>query len=341
MKVNIKDIARIAGVSVSTVSLALNKKPGVSEKTRIRVQSVAEKLNYIPSNVARSLVTKKTRSIGLIVSDIAEAFFGTLARIIQDSVNEENYSLILCNSDERSDKERDCLDFLVEKAVDGIIMTPSDSENRSNIEKVESVAIPIVFVDSYLKNTKISFVGVDNERAGYTATNHLIKLGHQRIACITGPARFSSSDERILGYRRALQAAEIVFDDLLVKHTDWAVEGGYQATRELLSLRDRPTAIFVTGDTCAIGVFKALDNEELSVPDDVAIVSFDDMKFAPFLKVPLTSVKQPLKELGQSAVKLLFERLGADGYKGYKKVILKTELLIRESCGYRRKYATL
>lgn len=330
---NIKDVAKIAGVSTSTVSLVLNKKSGVSEKTRLRVQSVAEKLNYIPSDVARSLVTRKTKSVGLLVPNIAEIYFGTLARTIQDALNIGGYTLILCNSDNRYDKERDCLDFLIEKNVEGIIMVP---RGNGNIDKIMSIRVPVVFIDSYMENVDISYVGVNNEQAGYNATEHLIKFGHRRIACITGPIGFNSSEERILGYKRALEDAGIEFNNLFLKYTDWTVEGGFQATKEIFSLARKPTAVFVTGDTCAIGVFEALYGEGYSIPDDVSVVGFDDMKFSPFLKVPLTTVRQPISQLGNCAVGLLFEKINSENRSESKKIILDTELVIRESCGFNR-----
>jgi LacI family transcriptional regulator len=336
MKATIKDIARIAGVSASTVSLALNNKPGVGKDTRLRVQSIADKLNYIPNNIARSLVTKKTKNIGLIVADIAEVYFGTLARIIQDAVNSEGYNLIICNSEYTSDKECDCLDSLVGNNVDGVIMVPKGSYNT---EKVANIRKPLVFLDNYIKDLDVSRVGVDNVRAAFTATQHLIDLGHRTVACITGPDGCSSSDERIIGFKKALKEAGIEFSNLLLKYTDWTVEGGYRATEELLSLNKRPTAIFVTGDTCAIGVFEALYSEGLKIPEDVAIVGFDDMKFSPFLKVSLTTVRQPLREMGESAVSLLFDEMLSNRQRARKEIILKTEMIIRESCGYKKRFS--
>ncbi|MFW6137989.1 MAG: LacI family DNA-binding transcriptional regulator [Spirochaetota bacterium] len=328
---NIKDIARIAGVSVSTVSFVLNNKPGVSEDTRFRVLSVAEKFNYVPNHIARSLVTKKTKSIGLIIPDIAEVFYGKLARIIQDAVDKKNYSLVLCNSENKAYKEAKYLDFLVEKVVDGIIMVPVDS---SNADKVNSLEIPVVFVDRYMEGVAVSYVGIDNEIAAYRANEHLLKLGHKKISCITGPDGASSSEERIRGYSKALAHFNIEFDPFWLKKTDWTVEGGYDAASKLLQLKNTPTAIFVTGDTCAIGVFEALHIRGLKVPQDIAVVGFDDMKFSPFLRVPLTTVKQPLDQMGNRSVDILFGKIDSKYHYKPQRVILDTEFIIRESCGF-------
>jgi DNA-binding LacI/PurR family transcriptional regulator len=329
---NIKDIARIAGVSVSTVSLVLNEKPGVRGETRLRVMSVMEKLNYVPNNIARSLVTKVSKSIGLIVADISELFFGTYARIIQNAVNREGYRLILYNSDNRPDKEGSSLDSLSENGVDGIIMVPCSEENAG---KISRMGIPVVFLDSYVPGVDASYVGVHNEEAGRRATEHLIRLGHKRVACVTGPRGFSSSEERIRGYRKALDAHGITFNDLFLRHTDWTVDGGFDAANQLLCLKAVPTALFVTGDTCALGALKAVYGEGLRVPEDIAIVGFDDMMFSAFLKVPMTTVRQPMKALGEQAVKLLFEKIRSNNAASSRRVILQTRLIVRESCGFR------
>jgi DNA-binding LacI/PurR family transcriptional regulator len=334
MRTSIKDIARIAGVSVSTVSFALNNKPGVSDATRLKIQSVAEKLNYKPSNIARSLVTKKTRSVGLIIPDISEVFYGTLAKIIQDALNEDGYRLILCNSESNPEKEASCLDLLTESGADGIIMVPC---SINNAEKILNIMLPTVFLDSFIEGMNVSHVGIDNEKAGYRVTEILIGLGHSRIACIAGPAGFSSSNARIRGYQRALKGSRISANDLYIKYTDWTVEGGFRATKELICLKDTPTAIFVTGDTCAIGVFEALFKSGLHVPGDIAVIGFDDMKFSSFLKVPLTTVRQPMRDMGTEAVLLLLKQIAAGEGAGRKETILDTEIVIRESCGSKNK----
>ena len=329
---NIKQVAKVAGVSVSTVSLALNDKPGVSEEKRMRVLGVAKKLNYIPSNVARSLVTKKTKSVGVIVPDISEVFYGVLARAVQDELSAQHYSMVLCNSDNRPEKESGALSFLIEKGVDGIIMVPGTS---ANVEELKKRRVPVVFVDRYAEGIEASYVGTDNERLGYETTKHFIRMGHSRIGCISGPSGATSSEERISGYRRALSEDGIKYDRLIIKESDLSVEGGYRAAREMIALKEMPTALFVMGDTCAIGVYKALEEENLAIPGAVAVIGFDDMPFAPFLKVPLTTVKQPIREFGRISVELLFDTIRSKNHNQKEKVILSSELIIRESCGFK------
>jgi LacI family transcriptional regulator len=331
---NIKKIAQIAGVSVSTVSLALNNKPGVSEEKRTRVLGVAEKINYIPNNAARSLVTKKTKSVGVIVPDISEVFYGVLARAVQDGLGEQQYSMILCNSDNKPEKESDTFSFLIEKGVDGIIMVPGTS---ANVEELRKRRLPVVFVDRYAEGIEASYVGIDNERAGYETTMHFLRLGHRRIGCVSGPMGATSSEERIHGYKRALSDKGVAFDRLIVKESDLTVEGGYGAAREMIALKDTPTALFVMGDTCAIGVYKALDEMRMVIPDDIAIIGFDDMPFSPYLTVPLTTVRQPIRELGRASVELLFETIRSKNRNQKRKVILSSELIVRDSCGFKCK----
>jgi LacI family transcriptional regulator len=332
---NIKDVAKIAGVSISTVSLVLNNKLGVSEGTRIRVLAVMEKLNYVPNNIARSLVTKRTASIGLIVPDISDVFYAQLGRAVQDAVAKKGYSMILCNSENSPEKEATYLNFLKEKKVDGIIMVPGGSINSTEIEQIDT---PIVFVDRYTKGVDISYVGVDNEKGGYEATKHLIKLGHERVGCICGPNGASSSEERIAGYKKALAESGLRYDEVLLRGSNWTVGGGFYATKELLSLKASPTAIFTTSDICAIGVFDALGKEGLKVPEDIAVVGFDDIKFAPYMRVPLTTVRQPVKEMGEISAKLLLEELSSKKKSSSRKVILNTKLIVRESCGFKKQH---
>ena len=183
------------------------------------------------------------------------------------------------------------------------------------------------------EGVEASYVGIDNERSGHETTRHFIPLGHRRIGCISGPAGATSSEERISGYERALAETGIEFDRLVVKESDLTVEGGYRAARELIALKDMPTAIFVMGDTWAIGVYKALGEKGFSIPDAVAVIGFDDMSFAPFLKVPLTTVKQSIRDLGRIAVELLFETIKSKNHNHRRTVVLNSEFIIRESCG--------
>lgn len=334
----IKEVAQVAGVSISTVSLVLNGKPGVSGKVRARVLDIAKELAYVPNEIARSLVMKETRSVGVVIPDISEMYFGILARAIQERLDEQHYSVILCNSENERAKESEALKLFVAKGVDAIIMVPCI---KSMMEQLQYLKLPLVFVDQYVEGMEASYVGIDFLRAGYEATAHLIRLHHRRIGCITGIRGATGSELRMVGYRKALAEAGIPFDPAIIRECDLNVQGGYRAARELITLKVQiPTAIFVMGDTCAIGVYKALDEAGLSIPESVAIVGFDDMPFAPYLKVPLTTVSQPIRDIGFIAVDLLFDQIRTKDKQEKRKVILSAELIIRESCGWRRAYST-
>lgn len=328
---NIKDIAKIAGVSPSTVSIVFNDKPGVSEITRLRVMSVIEKVNYRPNSVAWSLVTKKTKSIGVITPDVGEIFYGTLVKHIQYAISSHHYSMVLCISDNNAEKEGRYLDFLIEKGVDGIIMVPT---SINSVPRIEGIDIPVVFVDRYIRGVNVSYVGIDNEKAGYNATRHLIGIGHRYIGFISGPSGESTSEDRLLGYRRALEEAGLSINSMFIKYTDWSLQQGFQTTKELLSLKIRPSAVVVMGDTCALGVINAVKDEGLKIPEDMALISFDDLIFASFLEVPLTTVRQPVEQLGRACVELFFEQVQSKEKPRSRKIVLDTELIIRKSCGF-------
>jgi LacI family transcriptional regulator len=329
-RINMKYIAEKAGVSISTVSLVLNERPGVKRETRRRVLEIARKYHYIPNHIARSLVTRKTSTVGIIVPDISEVFYGTLVKIMQDALDRSGYSMMLCNAENNQHKERYYISFLVEKGTDGIIMVPCSG---ANADLIQAISTPVVFVDRCIPELQKSYVGIDNRKAAREATEHLIRLGHRKIACLAGPPEASINEERITGYREALEAHGLSVDPGGILPTDLTVQGGYDATMLLLSLESVPTAVFTSGDTCAIGVYEALAEKSILVPEEMAIVGFDDMKFAPFLRVPLTSVHQPLEHMGQTAVELLLKTL-REGAVQPQRIIMDAPLIVRESCGY-------
>lgn len=331
-RVIMKDVAEKAGVSISTVSLVLNERPGVKKETRRKVLEIARRCHYIPNHIARSLVTRKTSTVGIIVPDISEVFYGTLVKIMQDAMDRHGYSMMLCNAENNQHKERHYISFLVEKGTDGIIMVPCSG---ANADLIRAVTLPVVFVDRRIPGLNKSYVGIDNRKAAREATEHLIRLGHRRIACLGGPPDASINEERVAGYREALEAHGIPVDPGRILPTDLTVQGGYDTTRRLLALESVPTAIFTSGDTCAIGVFEALAERNILVPEEMAIVGFDDMKFAPFLRVPLTSVHQPLDQIGTTAVDLLLKVLRKDSAQP-EHVTLDADLIVRESCGHGR-----
>lgn len=329
--VTMKDVAKRAGVSATTVSHVINKTRFVSKDVKARVLRAMEELSYQPNAIARSLKTRATQTIGLIISDIANPFFTGLVRGVEDVANSKGYNLILCNTDEKPEKERMYIHVLMQKQVDGIIMTPTGG-NREYIAGLVKKGFPLVFVDRYLEDVEAPAVLVDNEEGACQAVEHLIMLGHTRIAIITGLRRTTIVD-RLKGYERALEKHGLVIDLGLIKAGSSSVDGGFEATLELLALDPRPTAIFPTNNLMTIGAMRALQSRGIRCPEDIAVVGFDDFEWASAFRPFFTTVSQPVYDEGKTAAEVLIAQM-----KGRKvaagRTVLKSTLNVRESCGF-------
>ena len=331
----VKDVADLAGVSTATVSRVLNNHPQVADETRSRVLWAMEQLGYQPNRVARRLRMKSTQILGLIISDIANPFFTSVVRGIEDVAYANEYSLFLCNSDEDPAKEALYVDVLQAERVAGIIISPAD-ENSTSCEPLLRNALPITVMDRRLRLFDVDTVLVDNVKGACQATSHLIHLGHHRIGLIGGPSQITTGRERREGYEKALSEHGVELDQRLIKIGDFKQYSGYQKACELLEMDDRPTAIFTANNLMTLGALNAIHEKGLKVPQDVAIVGFDDMPWAPSLDPPLTAVAQPTYELGCTAANLLLRRI-ADKDRKIVEMKLEPTLIIRESCGYKEK----
>lgn len=329
MKSGIKKVAQLAGVSISTVSLTFNQPERVNENTRFKVLAVAEKLNYHPNRIARSLVTKKTKTIGLVLSDITDPFFPEVARGVEDTLNDFGYSVILCNTDNNMEKEINYINLLYEQQVDGIILAPV-GEKLDHINFVINKGKPVVFIDRTIDSISTSYVLSDNIEGGYIATNYLLKNGHRIIVCIAGEPMIQTSEERILGYKKALTEYNIPIDNSLICNTNFKSDGGYYATKNFLSKKTFPDSFFVVSDIVAYGVLDALIDNGLNVPNDVSMIGFDDIPFSKYLRVPLTTIRQPRYELGKEAAKIILDHMANSEKKIYQKK-LPVSLIVRDS----------
>ena len=328
-RTTIKDVAAAAGVSVATVSRVLNKSQRVDAELAERVLQAVSRLGYRPSAVARSLRVQQTRVVGLIISDIRNPFFTDAVRGIEDSVGAEGYSLVLCNSDEDLAKEAGYLDLVVEERMAGAIVSPASTED-TRLSALTARGVPVVVMDREAAREAVDSVLVDNVRGGELATAHLIEGGYQRIACITGPPRTSTGNDRLEGWRAALAAAGRDAPDALVRRADFKEDGGHAAATELLASAEPPDAFFVANNLMTVGVLAAVAEAGLSVPEDVGVVGFDDMSWARLLRPPLTTVAQPTYELGRVAAELLTRRIaGRDDPP--QRVVLEPTLQIRDS----------
>jgi LacI family transcriptional regulator len=326
-----KDVAELAGVSVTTVSHVLNKTRYVDRRLVRRVESAFKSLHYQPNALARGLRRKETRMLGIVVPDNSNPYFAELARSIEDACFECDYNLILCNSDEDAAKERAYLSLLTEKRVDGIIFVTS-GEGRSGVEAVLEQNVPVVVLDRELKGTKCDSIVVDNRSGARQATLHLMRGNHRRIGCICGPRNLSSARERLQGYQDALTEARLPVDTKLIQAGDFHIDGGCAAMQALLDIPNRITAVFASDDLMAMGALRAIAARGLRVPDDVAVVGFDGIALGRYTLPALTTMAQPVREIAKLATDLVLARVNG-GRKEPQMHRLETSLLVRGSCG--------
>jgi LacI family transcriptional regulator len=324
----IYDVAEVAGVSISTVSHVLNRTRPVREETRTRVLAAMQKLEYRPSSLARAMVRQKTRTIGLIVPDNVNPFFAELARGIENYGFDAGYSVMLCNSDQSAEKEVAYLDMLISKRVDGVIYMTSDAAEE-RLAPLRSQMIPVVTFDRDFPG--VHTVMLENHRGGFTATEHLINLGHRRIACVAGNYSTSHSQDRVSGYRDALEQNGLVYDPALVLIGDWSLASGKSAALHFMRMAQPPTAIFACNDIMAIGAISGLHTLGLAVPDDISLVGFDDISVSAYTVPALTTVATPVRELGEMMCQMLVDTIGGviDGTAIRR--TLSGKLVVRES----------
>lgn len=331
METTIKHIAQITKVSYATVSRALNNKKGVKAETRTLVLSAAKKLNYQPNAIARGLVKKETYSVGLVIPDITNPFFPEVARGIEDQANEAGYSIFLCNTNWEDSREIRSIRVLTEKRVDGIIIAPTASR-LDFLEEILPRGMPVVFVSSAAKNSAHSSVVIDNILGGFLATSHLIEAGYRDIGFIGAPNDSLTLDERLEGYKMALRKHNLIINDDFIQLGDFRRETGYNIIKRMVGEGEYPRAVFAENDLLALGVIQGARELGLLVPEDVAVVGFDDIPFAAFPEIQLTTICQPKHDMGKIAFDLLLERM-TDKESGIRKkrIILEPELVVRRS----------
>ena len=330
--VSIKDIAREAGVSHSTVSRALRNSPLVNCETAERIQKLARHMGYSPDTIARSLVTGKTNTIGVVVTSIVDPFVAGIVQAIESQASQQGYTVILASSAAQPVREMEAVRMLREKRIDGIIVTSSRVGSLyANV--LDQLGIPIVLINTHAEGgTQYTYsVTIDNEHGGYTATQHLIAQGHERIAYISGSGRHSDDVGRMAGYRRALAEANFDFDNGLILSGDGMADGGIRAVDQLLALPNRPTAVFCYNDITAIGFMSRARELGLSVPSDIAIVGFDDISFSSLIWPTLTTIAQPIERMGSCAVDMMMQLLKQRGDGGVHNQVLQGHLVNRAS----------
>jgi len=323
-------VSRRAGVSTATTSRVLSGKGFVSEGLRLRVLSAVEELHYMPNGLARSMSLRRTHSLGLVVSDVTNPFFTVLARGVEDLGQERGYSVVLCNSDSNPEKERSYLEMLHEKRVDGILVSPNGADSDP-VNRILHAGIGLVLVDRVLPHIDAPSISVDNYAGARAATEYLLDLGHRDIGIIAGKLGASTGEERLQGFRTAMSDRCVAVDESLVVSGDFSEEGGRSAALRLCSGPNSPTAVISCNNLMTTGALFALRSLNRNVPDDLSLVSFDDLPLFSLLDHPLTVVSQPAYEMGRVACRLLIDQLeGIDTTE--RNVRLNTELIIRDSC---------
>jgi LacI family transcriptional regulator len=329
-----RDVAEQAGVSLTTVSHVINRTRFVSLDVTERVMSAMDQLNYRPNELARSLRRGHTRTLGLILPDSANPYFAEIGHAIEVAAYESGYNVILCNTHGVEQKESHYINVLRNKQVDGIIFVATGDKTNS-ISQTLGDDFPVLLVDRELVGVSTDVIIVNNYQGGYLATQHLLNLGHTKIACISGPSRIRPSSERISGYTQALEQAGVNVNPDYFRMGDFHPNSGYQAALELLNLADPPTAIFACNDLMAIGVIRAGMEMGRKVPDDLALVGFDNIELAAYTIPPLTTISQPIEEMGEIATQLLIRRIHEDMSEP-RRELLPVELVVRGSCGAKR-----
>jgi LacI family transcriptional regulator len=329
---SIREVAARAGVSVGTVSNVLNRPELVADGTRERVRLAIEELGFVPNDSARQLRAGSSRAIGVVVLDVANPFFTEVVRGVEDAVNAHGYVVMLCSSDDSADKEGRYLRLLEEQRVLGVLITPVQRD-AGYLRRLRARGIRVVLLDRPSTSKELCSVAVDDVLGGELAATHLLAQGHSRLGFVNGPVAIRQCADRRRGVRRAVKAAGLDPAEAVVEVTRPALNAreGEASVEALLAARPRPTAVFCANDLLALGVLRGLVRRGMSVPDDLALVGYDDIEFAAMLSTPLTSVRQPTYRLGQAAAELLLaEAHEPDGHR-HVQTMFRPELVVRES----------
>jgi len=333
LTVTIYDVAREAGVSMATVSRVVNNNPNVKPQTRKKVFEAIEKLGYRPNAVARGLASKKTTTVGVVIPDISNSIFAEVARGIEDIANMYHYNIILCNADKKKDKEIRVINTLLEKQVDGLLFMGGVVTDE-HIRAFQTSTVPIVLCGTTVDNGEIPSVDIDHEAAAYDAVNMLIEEGHRRIGMISGTLQDPATGyARYNGYRRALENAGIPVREELVRLGNYRYESGAEAMSYFLGLAERPTAIFAATDEMAIGAIHAIQDHGLKVPDDVSVISIDNIRMASMVRPQLTTVAQPMYDIGAVSMRLLTKLMNKETVEETK-VVLPHEIIRRKTVAH-------
>jgi LacI family transcriptional regulator len=329
----IRDVAHRAGVAPITVSRVINNTGYISDETRARVEAAIAELQYVPNSLSQSLRFKKTNTISLIVSDITNPFWTVVTRGAEDASSERGLNVILCNSDENESKQDRYVNVLLQRQTDGFLLVPA-SNNGAVVKRIKSQRVPLVVIDRQMRDVEVDIVRCDSEGGAFHLTQYLLNLGHRRIAILTGPQDISTSEQRVTGYKNALRANGLTVDERLIHYGHYNQDAGYDMANKIIqdTSSPRPTALFAGNNLIAIGILKALDHLGLQVPEDISVVSFDDLPLGLLTKPFLTVMAQSAYQVGYQAAQLLLKQIAGEEEAGNRDMVLPVELIERQSC---------
>lgn len=327
INITIKDVARELGVSYSSISRALNGKEGVSKATRDKILEAAERMGYQPNDLARGLVNKISKTVGVIIPDINNPFFGEIVAGITDASNENEYNIFLCISGWNPKIEKEYFNTLRKKRVDGIIL-----KSAGKNEEYDEIKSPLMIIERYSKNHEYNSVEVDNELGGYLAAKHLIECGYRNLAFILGKEDYFASHRRLKGAQKAMEKYGVAMNKELVIEGNFSIEGGRLAAKQLFEGRHPIDAVFGMNDLIGMGVLQYCDESNINVPDEVGVIGYDNISYAGLPQIRLTTIHQPKYELGKMLFETLLEEIqNKDSAGPTKKIILNPELKIRKT----------
>jgi LacI family transcriptional regulator len=329
VSITIKDIAKEAGVSINTVSRALNNKPDVNKLTRENILKIAERLQYTPNDLAKSLHLKKSGVVAVVVANIANPFYSQIIEACEAVAKKFRSTVMVCNSSEDPTQERDALRMLIAKRVDGILITPVKTDKNS-IGFLRGTGLPFVLLNRHPKEGDVDYVVGNNVKGAFLAVTHLLERGKRRIVYLAGPNHLNSVKERVKGCKSAVDASPHN-PELHIQYTKLDMLESYEQTKKILSRMKLPIGLFVYNDSMAMGAMKAVREAGLAIPQEVGVVGYDDIVYSSLLEVPLTTIRQPSYRIGEKATEILFDRIQSEHETVPQHVIFEPELMIRES----------
>lgn len=331
-KNNLKTIAKDLNLSVGTISRVLNgkaKEYRISSKTVERVLNYAEKIGYAPNLVARSLKASKTYTLGLVIPDVSNPYFGNMAKNIIKVANREGYSILLVDTNDDTEKEQQQIKNLIERKVDGIIVSPVGGVTH-HFEDPYLQNIPLVFIDNYIEGINMPYVSSDNYQGAFDATKLLVENGHTEIVLVHGEEKSSTMQKRVMGYKAALENSKIKIDEDLIIKSDYSVEKCFKLVVRLFAEKNTPTAVLAANNQFGLGVIKMVREKNIQIPTDLSLIIFDDEPYATYLNPPITTVKQNVRKLCEVTVELILKAINDLDISG-ERILVPTDIIFRES----------